>query len=293
MVGSALVRRLQNESEIQLIGASSKEVDLCDIQQVSKWFQKFKPNYVFVAAAKVGGIGENIQYPVEFLGENALIGLDTLMCAAQYGVEKLVYIGSSCLYPAHCVQPMTEDMILTGPFEPTNEGYAIGKLVGMKLAEYYRQEYNSNFITVLPCNLYGPGDEWGDGGHVLASLVRKICDAKKHGLGEVILWGTGNPRREFLHVDDCAEACIVALKKYKDSLPLNIGSGEDLSIHELAILIAAAVKYDGKFIFNKNKPDGMHQKLMDISRLKRLGWEQKITLDKGIREMIHDWRTNN
>lgn len=293
MVGSALVRRLQNESEIQLIGASSKEVDLCDIQQVSKWFQKFKPNYVFVAAAKVGGIGENIQYPVEFLGENALIGLHTIMCAAQYGVEKLVYIGSSCLYPAHCVQPMTEDMILTGPFEPTNEGYAIGKLVGMKLAEYYRQEYNSNFITVLPCNLYGPGDEWGDGGHVLASLVRKICDAKKHGLGEVILWGTGNPRREFLHVDDCAEACIVALKKYKDSLPLNIGSGEDLSIHELAILIAAAVKYDGKFIFNKNKPDGMHQKLMDISRLKRLGWEQKITLDKGIREMIHDWRTNN
>ena len=153
MVGSALVRRLQNESEIQLIGASSKEVDLCDIQQVSKWFQKFKPNYVFVAAAKVGGIGENIQYPVEFLGENALIGLHTIMCAAQYGVEKLVYIGSSCLYPAHCVQPMTEDMILTGPFEPTNEGYAIGKLVGMKLAEYYRQEYNSNFITVLPCNL--------------------------------------------------------------------------------------------------------------------------------------------
>ena len=294
MVGSALVRRLQSEdADVELIGASSKDIDLCNLEQVSTWFKKFKPHYVFVAAARVGGIADNIEYPVEYMGENALIGLHTIMCSAQYGVEKLVYIGSSCLYPAHCMQPMTEEMILTGPFEPTNEGYAIGKLVGMKLAEYYRKEYNSNFITVLPCNLYGPNDDWSESGHVMASLVRKICDAKKHNLGEVVLWGTGNPRREFLHVDDCADACIVALKKYSDGMPLNVGSGEDLTIHELAILIAQAVKYEGKFIFNKNKPDGMQQKLMDVTRLTRLGWEPDIPLNKGIKEMIHYYHTNN
>ena len=294
MLGSALVRRLQKEKEdIELIGASSNEVDLCDVQQVSTWFKKFQPNFVFVAAARVGGIGENIQFPVEFLGENALIALHTIMCAQQYGVEKLVYLGSSCLYPAQCEQPMSEDMILTGPFEPTNEGYAIGKLVGMKLAEYYRKEYNSNFITVLPCNLYGPGDDWTENGHVLASLVRKISDAKKHNLGEVILWGTGNPRRAFLHVDDCADACVLALKKYSETEPLNIGSGVDLSIHELAILIAAAVKYEGKFIFNKNKPDGMQQKLLDVTRLDRLSWAPRISLEKGIKEMVHHYHTNN
>ncbi len=295
MVGSAIVRALKNDTKYnyELLGASSAEVDLCNAGDVQEWFSTFRPEVVFHVGARVGGIGENIQYPVEFLGENVLMAINVITAAAAYKVKKLIYIGSSCVYPAYCTQPMSEDMILTGPFEPTNEGYALGKVVGMKLCEYYKREYEYNFISVLPCNLYGPNDDWSESGHVMASLIKKIIHAREHNLGEVILWGTGNPRREFLHVDDCADACILAFKKYSGEMPLNIGSGEDLTILDLATLIADIVGWEGKFHFNTKKPDGMQQKLLDVSRLKKLEFEPQYNLRRGIERTVREYEIEN
>lgn len=288
MVGQALSRRLARE-DAEVLGASSHDVDLCNMQDVDRWFEAHRPQQVYVAAARVGGISENVQHPVEFLEDNALIAVHVTRSAHKYGVEKLVYIGSSCMYPARCEQPMQEEMILSGPFEPTNEGYAIGKLIGMKLCEYYRRQFGANFIAVLPCNLYGPGDNWTESGHVMASLVRKIVGAKEQGHAEVELWGTGSPRREFLHVDDCADACVLAMAKYENQKPLNVGSGSDVTIKELASLIASAAEYSGAFVFDTSKPDGMARKLLDTRQLDGLEWKQTVSLTKGIREMINDY----
>ncbi len=253
-VGSAIVRQLES-GEDELIGASSSEVNLCDQKSTMDWFNHYRPDAVYVAAGRVGGIGENIKYPVEFLIDNTLIAINSITAANNIGVKKLLYVGSSCMYPVECMQPMHESMLMSGPLEPTNEGYALAKMVGVRLCKYFRSEYGANFISVLPCNIYGPGDNFDpETSHVMAALIGKFVQAKKHNLEEIILWGTGNVRREFLHVDDCAKGCIFAMNKYEGEEPLNIGYGMDIAISELAQSMKKFVDWNGKLVYNKNKP---------------------------------------
>jgi GDP-L-fucose synthase len=283
MVGSAIVRKLKGEGYNNLILKTSAELDLKNQTAVENLFLTEKPEYVFLAAAKVGGILANNTYRAEFLYDNLMIESNVIHQSYLKGVKKLLFLGSSCIYPKFAPQPLKEDYLLTGSLEETNEPYAIAKIAGIKLCEAYRDQYGCNFISAMPTNLYGPNDNYDlETSHVLPALLRKFHEGKVYNSDEVIVWGTGNPLREFLHVDDMADACVFLMKNYDGKQLVNVGSGEDLSIKELSELIKNIVGYTGKITWDSSKPDGTPKKLMDISKLKEMGWKPKISLEEGI-----------
>lgn len=294
MVGSAILRKLKSVGFDNLLVRNSGELDLRDQQQVMNFFRSESPEYVFLAAAKVGGINANNIYRAEFLYDNLMIEANVIHAAYSSNVKKLLFLGSSCIYPKLAEQPMSEDALLTGPLEHTNEPYAIAKIAGIKLCDAYRDQYGCNFISAMPTNLYGPNDTYDpELSHVLPALLKKIHDARVHGLSEVEIWGTGKPLREFLHVDDLAEACLFLIDQYHQAGHINVGSGEEVSIEELARLIADLVGYKGTFTFNTNKPDGTPRKLMDSSRIHALGWRPAIDLKQGILQVYELWKQNH
>jgi GDP-L-fucose synthase len=283
MVGSALVRRLARE-DVELLTAGRSEIDLRDQAAVFGWFAKKRPQVVFLAAAKVGGIVANNTLRAEFLYDNLAIGANVIQAAHLNGAEKLMFLGSSCIYPRLAPQPLREDTVLTGALEPTNEPYAIAKIAGIKMAETYRSQYGSDFISVMPTNLYGPGDNYHpEYSHVVAALIRRFHEAKISGASDVVVWGTGAPRREFLYVDDLADACVHLMKTYSSAELVNIGTGEDITIAEFARIVAAAVGYNGGMSFDTSRPDGTPRKLLDVVRLSKLGWRATTSLQDGIR----------
>lgn len=283
MVGSAIVRKLQAEGFSNIVTRSSKELDLKEQQAVRDFFAKEKPDVVVLAAAKVGGIHANNVYRAQFLYENLMIESNVIHSAYENGVKKLLFLGSSCIYPKMASQPMNEESLLTGILEPTNEPYAIAKIAGIKLAESYRRQYGCNYISAMPTNLYGPNDNYDlNNSHVLPALIRKFHTAKITNAPSVEVWGTGSPMREFLHVDDLADACYFLLQNYDEELFLNIGTGEDLTIKALAEMIKEIVGFEGELKWNTDKPDGTPRKLMDVSRLHKLGWKHRIGLHEGI-----------
>ncbi|WP_315704469.1 MULTISPECIES: GDP-L-fucose synthase [unclassified Bradyrhizobium] len=283
MVGSALARRLSRE-DVELITAGRSELDLRDQAAVFAWFARMKPQVVFLAAAKVGGIVANNTLRAEFIYDNLAIAANVIHAAHLNGVEKLMFLGSSCIYPKLAAQPLREDAMLTGPLEPTNEPYAIAKIAGIKMVEAYRSQYACDFINVMPTNLYGPGDNYHpEYSHVVAALIRRFHEAKVAGAPQVVVWGTGTPRREFLYVDDMADACVHLMKTYSDPQLVNIGTGEDISIADFARVVAAAVGYTGAIAFDPSRPDGTPRKLLDVSRLTSLGWRASTALEDGIR----------
>lgn len=289
LVGSALVRRLQRESSVELVLRSRKDLDLTSQAAVRDFFERERPDQVYLAAAKVGGILANDTRPAEFIQDNLVIQSNVIDAAYRNDTRKLLFLGSSCIYPKQAPQPMSEDCLLSGPLEPTNQWYAIAKIAGLKSCQAYRKQYGFDAICAMPTNLYGPGDNFDlAGSHVLPALIRKFSEAVKSGASEVEIWGTGTPRREFLHVDDLADACVFLMERYSDSLPVNIGWGEDVSIAALAEMTAAATGFDGKLRFDVSKPDGTPRKLLDVSRLSALGWKARITLPEGLRSTI-DW----
>jgi GDP-L-fucose synthase len=290
MVGSALVRRLAPEG-CEILTVGREEVDLRDQQAVYRWFEAHRPEAVFLAAARVGGILSNAAHPADFLFDNLLIETNVIEAARRVGVAKLMFFGSSCIYPRLAPQPMPEACLLTGALEPTNEWYAIAKIAGLKLCQAYRRQYGCDFVSVMPTNLYGPGDNLDLAtGHVLAALVVKIEDAVRIGSEAVEVWGTGTPRREFLHVDDLADAAVFLMRDWSEDEPVNIGSGEDLSIAELARLIARLAGFAGRFVYDASKPDGTPRKLLDVAKLHRLGWRHRIDLETGIRDACEQYR---
>ncbi len=282
MVGSAIVRRLRAEN-CEIVTIDRAKLDLMRQAETEQWLADAKPDVVVLAAAKVGGIAFNSAAPVEFLADNLAIQLNVIRGAYAAGVKKLLFLGSSCIYPKFAPQPMREEMLLTGTLEPTNEWYAVAKIAGIKLVEAYRREYGADFISVMPTNLYGPGDNYfPEHSHVPAALIRRFHEAKRSSAPETIVWGTGNPRREFLAVDDLADACVFVLKHYSDIGFLNIGTGEDVTIAEFARLVADVVGYSGKIKFDTSRPDGAPRKLLDVSKLMALGWRAKTPLKAGL-----------
>ncbi|MEY9392368.1 GDP-L-fucose synthase, partial [Bradyrhizobium japonicum] len=272
MVGAALVRRLARE-DVRLVTVDRREVDLCNQAAVFDWFAKVRPQVIFLAAAKVGGIVANDTLRAEFIYDNIAIAANVIQAAHLNGAEKLMFLGSSCIYPKLAPQPLREDSVLSGPLEPTNEPYAIAKIAGIKMAEAYRSQYGSDFISVMPTNLYGPGDNYHpELSHVVAALIRRFHEAKVAGAKSVIVWGTGTPRREFLYVDDMADACVHLMKTYSSAELVNIGTGEDITIAEFARVVADIVGYGGEISFDTSRPDGTPRKLLDVSRLAKLGW---------------------
>ena len=289
LVGSALVRRLRAEGFENLLLRTRDELDVADAAQVDRFFRDNSPEYVFVAAAKVGGIMANHNYPAEFIRDNLAIALNVVASAHRYGVTKLLFLSSSCVYPKHAPQPMKEEYLLTGPLEPTNEPYAVAKIAGMKLCESYYRQYGSHFFSVLPTNLYGPNDNFDpETSHVLPALIRKFHEANNKGVPVVKLWGTGTPRREFMHADDLADACIFLMNEYEGGSPVNIGVGEDLTIAELAELVAEIVGFGGSIEYDSSKPDGTPRKLLDVSRITNMGWKARTPLAAGIRQ-TYEW----
>lgn len=289
MVGSALVRRLARE-DCTLLFVDRTKVDLTSQADTEDWMRRERPEIVFAAAGRVGGIVANATYPAEFLYENLMIAANVIHAAYRIGVEKLLYLGSSCIYPRDTAQPIREDQLLTGALEKTNEAYAIAKIAGVKLVECYARQYGCRFISAMPTNLYGPNDNFDlETAHVLPALIHRIHEAKVCGQATVEIWGSGRPRREFLHVDDLADACIVAMQRYEEPVPINIGMGADISIADLALLIAEVVGYDGTFAFDMRRPDGTPRKLLDIGRITRLGWRAGIDLETGIRRTYRWW----
>jgi len=289
MVGSALVRRLEAEAFSNVVTRERSQLDLTDESAVAKFFAEERPNVVIVAAAKVGGIKANNDYPVEFLVKNLRIQNNVIHAAHENGVRKLLFLGSSCIYPKFAPQPIQESALLTGPLEPTNEAYAIAKIAGIKLCQAYAREYGANFISAMPTNLYGPNDNFDlETSHVLAALLRKAHEAKTRGDQRLIVWGTGKPRREFLHVDDLASACLLLLEKYDSPEIINVGCGEDISIRELAELICDVVGFDGELAWDTTKPEGTPRKLLDVSKIRALGWKPVIPLRDGI-VRTYDW----
>jgi len=283
MVGSALVRRLASE-DVKLVTVDRREVDLCNQAAVFDWFAKVRPQVVFLAAAKVGGIVANDTLRAEFIYDNIAIAANVIHAAHQNGAEKLMFLGSSCIYPKLAPQPLREDSVLSGPLEPTNEPYAIAKIAGIKMAEAYRSQYGCDFINVMPTNLYGPGDNYHpEMSHVVAALIRRFHEAKVAGAGSVVVWGTGTPRREFLYVDDMADACVHLMKTYSAAELINIGSGEDITIAEFARVVAEVVGYRGEISFDASRPDGTPRKLLDVSRLTKLGWRATTSLHDGLK----------
>jgi GDP-L-fucose synthase len=284
LVGAAIVRRLSAAGYDNLLLRSHAELDLTGQRAVDEFFAAERPQAVFLAAAKVGGILANSTYPAQFLHDNLAIQTNVIDAARRHGTRKLLFLGSSCIYPRLAPQPMPEECLLTGPLEPTNEWYAIAKIAGLKMCQAYRRQYGFNAIVAMPTNLYGPGDNFDpQGSHVLPALLRKFHEARERGAGEVEIWGSGSPRREFLHVDDLADACLYLMRHYEDERWINVGSGSDVSIAELARSIAAVVGFPGKLRFDPSKPDGTPRKLLDSSRLTALGWSPRIALEDGIR----------
>lgn len=293
LVGSAIHRRLQQEGYQRIITTSFKELDLRRQEATEDFFAGDRPDYVFLAAAKVGGIVANNTYPGEFIYDNLMIEANIIAAAQQTGTKKLLFLGSSCIYPKFAPQPMTEDCLLTGVLEPTNEPYAIAKIAGIKMCQAYRRQYGSNFISVMPTNLYGPGDNFDlETSHVVPAMLRKFHEAKTRGDRTVTLWGTGAPRREFLHVDDLADACVFLMKRYDEPEIINIGVGKDVSIRELAAMIQKIVDFKGEIIWDTTKPDGTPRKLLDVDRLSRLGWQAGISLEEGL-EQTYRWYCEN
>ncbi len=288
MVGSALVRRLASEY-CQILTAGRDVVDLRDQQAVARWFDEHRPDAVFLAAARVGGIYANNAQPGDFLYDNLALETNVIEAARRARVAKLVFFGSSCIYPRLAPQPMSESSLLTGPLELTNQWYAIAKIAGLKLCEAYRRQHGCDFVSVMPTNLYGPGDNFDPlTSHVLAALIVKIENAARRGDKTVEVWGTGRPRREFLHVDDLADAAVFLMKNWSDDQHINIGTGEDLSIADLAEMIARVIGFDGSFVFDRSKPDGTPRKLLDVAKLSALGWRYRTDLESGIRQ-TYDW----
>lgn len=294
MVGSAIYRNLAATGYSQLITRSSAELDLRNQEAVNRFFEAEKPEYVFLAAAKVGGIHANNTYRADFIYDNLMIEANIIHAAARNGVQKLMFLGSSCIYPKLAPQPLKEDYLLTGLLEPTNEPYAIAKIAGIKLCEAYRSQYGCNFISVMPTNLYGYGDNYDlNNSHVLPALIRKMHEAKMSQAEEVVVWGTGTPKREFLFADDLAEACVYLMQHYNGEQLVNIGTGEDLSIGELAALVKDIVGFTGKLVFDSSKPDGTPRKLMDVSKLHGLGWQHRTALPEGIALAYQDFMENH
>ncbi len=293
MVGSGIVRRLASEG-CEVLTASRSELNLLDQVAVRDWFAHHRPDAVFLAAAKVGGILANDTYPADFLYDNLMIEANVIEASFRNDVEKLLFLGSSCIYPKHADQPIVEEALLTGPLEPTNEWYAIAKIAGIKLAQAYRRQHGCDYISAMPTNLYGPGDNYDlKGSHVLPALLRKAHDAKQAGADSFEIWGTGTPRREFLHVDDMADACVYLMKTYSDDPHVNVGSGSDIAIGELAELVAKVVGFEGSVVRDETKPDGTMRKLMDSSRLYATGWRPKVELRDGIEGAYHDFLDAN
>lgn len=289
LVGSAVVRRLQSLGYTQVLAATRDQVDLRDQAAVNYWFRANRPEYVFLVAGTVGGILANSTRPAEFIYDNMMIHATVVHSAHVFGAKKLLYLGSSCIYPRVASQPMTEDALLTGPLEPTNEAYAIAKIAGIKLCQSYRSQYGSDFISAMPTNLYGPNDNFDlTSSHVLPAMIRKFHDARIAGINDVVVWGTGKPQREFLHVDDLADACVFLMNNYSDSMHINVGTGEDLSIAELADLVRRVVHPSAKIVFDTSKPDGAPRKLLDVTRLRSLGWQHRMSLGEGI-EHTYNW----
>ena len=294
LVGSALVRRLQQESSVELILRPRSELDLTSQAALREVFARERPDQVYLAAARVGGILANDTRPADFIQDNLVIQSNVIDAAWRNGTRKLLFLGSSCIYPKLAPQPMPEECLLTGPLEPTNEWYAIAKIAGLKTCQAYRKQHGFDAICAMPTNLYGPGDNFDlAGSHVLPALIRKFSEAVASGASEVEIWGTGRPRREFLHVDDLADACVFLMQRYSDLPPVNVGWGEDVSIAELASLVASATGFNGKLRFDTSKPDGTPRKLLDVSRLTGLGWKAKIGLPEGLRSTLEWYRKNS
>lgn len=292
MVGSAVVRRLAGEG-CEVLTADRRTVDLTRQAETEAWMAAARPDAVVMAAARVGGILANATYPADFLYDNLMIEANVVEAARRTGVEKLLFLGSSCIYPKFAPQPIVEDALLTGPLEPTNEWYAVAKIAGIKLAEAYRRQHGCDFISAMPTNLYGPEDNFDlAGSHVLPALIRKAHEAKRRGDDELVIWGTGTPRREFLHVDDCADALVFLLQRYTGEAHVNVGSGTDIAIYDLAEMVAEVVGFRGRIARDASKPDGTPRKLMSAERLRAMGWSPRIPLPEGIRA-VYDWFLQN
>ncbi len=293
LVGSTIQRKLLELGYTHLINRTRQELDLMRQGDVKEFFEQERPEYVFLAAAKVGGILANSTYPADFIYNNLAIQMNIIHSSYAFGVKKLLFLGSSCIYPKECPQPMKEASLLTGYLEPTNEPYAVAKIAGIKMCQAFGRQYNTHFISVMPTNLYGPNDNFNlDTSHVLPALIRKFHEAKMNCRGEVEIWGTGTPRREFLHVEDLAEACVFLMNHYDESDIINIGVGKDLTIRELAEMISHVVGFDGDLRFDPTKPDGVPVKLLDVSRLHSLGWKARISLEQGIKQ-TYEWYLKN
>ncbi len=293
LVGSAVLRRLESEGFENVLVATREQLDLRDQAAVNYWFRANRPEYVFLVAGTVGGIMANSTRPAEFIYDNMMIHATVVHAAHLFEAKKLLYLGSSCIYPRQCPQPMREEHLLTSALEPTNEPYAIAKIAGIKLCQAYRRQYGRDFISAMPTNLYGPGDNFDlESSHVLPALIRKFDDARNDGRDEVVIWGTGSPRREFLHVDDLADACVFLMRNFGDEAHINVGTGEDQTIRELAETVGRIVHPEARLVFDTTKPDGTPQKLLDVSRLHGLGWRHSIELEGGIRS-TYRWYLEN
>ena len=293
MVGSALVRALKQRGHTNLILRTSAELDLRDQAAVFAFLEEVKPVHVYLAAAKVGGIHANNTYKADFLYDNLIMEANVIEGSRRAGVEKLLFLGSSCIYPKHAPQPMSEDVLLTGALEPTNEPYAIAKIAGLKMCDAYRDQHGCNFISAMPTNLYGPGDNYHpENSHVLPALIRRFHEAKDNGAAEVVCWGTGSPMREFLHVDDLAEACLHLMDVHNDAGWVNLGTGKDVTIKTLAETVARVVGFEGALTWDTTKPDGTPRKLLDVSKMTSLGWSAKTPLEQGIRAVYEGFKTS-
>ncbi|TKJ88296.1 GDP-fucose synthetase [Paenibacillus sp. CFBP13512] len=291
LVGSAILRALQKQGYNNLIYRSSSELDLRKLDDVYRFFEQEKIDYVFLAAAKVGGIAANNDFPADFIRDNLLIQTNVIDAAHFNGVQKLLFLGSTCIYPKFAPQPLKEEYLLTGELEPTNEPYAIAKIAGIKMCESYKRQYGSRFISAMPTNMYGPNDNFDlKSSHVLPALVRKIHEAKENNSPTVEIWGTGTPKREFLHADDLADACLFLMDNYEDNQIVNVGVGEDIAIKDLALMIKNIVGYEGDLVFNSSVPDGTPRKLVDTTKINALGWKASIPLEEGIRAVYADFR---
>ena len=288
LVGSAILRKLQETGHTNLVFRTSRKLDLRRQKRVEEFFEKEEPQFVFLAAGKVGGVMANTSFPAEFIYDNLMIETNVIHCAYKFRVEKLLFLGSSCIYPKDASQPMKEEYLLSGRLEPTNEPYAVAKIAGIKLCQSYNREYGTNFISVMPTNLYGPNDNFDlETSHVIPALIRKFHEAKINEKRFVEIWGTGSPRREFLYVDDLADACIFLIKHYGDSEIINVGTGKGISINELALMISEVVGFEGELRYDTTKPDGTPRKLLDISKINKLGWKARTDLREGIKATYH------
>lgn len=292
LVGSAIVRRLKSKGYEDIIGKTHKELDLTDQAAVESFFEAERPGYVFLAAAKVGGIGANSTFPADFILENELIQCNVIRSSFKCGVEKLMFLGSSCIYPRDCPQPIKEEYLLTGPLEPANEAYALAKISGLKMCRYFNTQYGTKYISVMPTNLYGPNDNFDlNNSHVIPALIRKFHDACLEERDSVIIWGTGRPLREFLYVDDMADACVFLMENYEGCDFFNVGTGRDISIRGLAELLKKVTGFGGELIFDESMPDGTPRKVLDVSRLEKLGWKYNVELEVGLR-LAYDYYKN-